>query len=428
MLRFRIALCVAVVFAALAAYGQQQNVSVVVSITGSGANLFVPDRNNNRVLMYERPYSSGSNAAIVLGQTSFNTSVSGTTDSSMSGPTAYGLDLAGNLYVSDTNNCRVTQFRPPFTDGKAASLVIGKADLTTSCSGAASASNVGNTGGVASDLLGNLWVVDSQNSRVLRFKRPLVSGMAADLVIGQGDFLAASCNRGASSPSAATLCTPTGIAFDLLGNLWVADSGNHRVLQYKTPLTTNMNASVELGHPALTAFTSSGMNDGGVSARSLAGPTGISVDLFNRLWVADSQNNRVLRFDSQFHNGGSASLVLGQSNFTESSANQGLPTPTAATLQTPNGVVPNLLGLGGIWVGDTSNNRTMLFSSPNTNGANASVVLGQLDFTHNLQNQGNVDPNAKTQSAPFAAGPSLIALGVLAGLVGLRHVKQRGKK
>lgn len=403
---------------------QQQNVSII--ITGSQTqDLFVPDRNNNRVLRYVRPFVNGQNAFSVLGQSSFNTAISGTSATALAGPTAYAVDLVSNVYVSDNGNCRVVQFRPPFATGEAASLVLGKPDLDTPCTGSASATNTGNTGGVATDLLGNVWVADSSNHRVLRFKKPLSNGTAADIVIGQADFTSSACNRGASNPAVNTLCSPVGLAFDALGNLWVADGANHRVLQFKPPFQNGMNASIELGHPAATAFTSAATNDGGLSASSFDGPSGIGFDLLgNRLWVADLLNSRALRFDGPFRNGMAASVVLGQSSFTQNFPNQNS-TPSASTLNDPQGIVMNLTGLGGVFVGDTLNNRTLLYSSPQSSGMNASVVLGQPDFTHNLQNQGNLDPNAASQSSPFAAGPSILALGVLAGLAGIRQLRRR---
>ena len=49
----------------------------------------------------------------------------------MSRPAAFALDAAGNLYVSDTGNCRVLQFLQPFIDGESTSVVIGKPDADT---------------------------------------------------------------------------------------------------------------------------------------------------------------------------------------------------------------------------------------------------------------------------------------------------------
>jgi sugar lactone lactonase YvrE len=381
----------------------------------------VPDAANNRVLIYNSPTANGDAADVVIGQSDFTTSATGTSSSTMSGPTAYALDSSGNLYVSDSGNCRVLVFHPPFTDGEAASLVIGQPDANTGCSGTVSASTFGRTGGVAIDSRGNLWVVDSGNNRVLKFLAPLKTGEAAKLVVGQPDFVSSGC---AAPPTAASLCAPSGITFDSIGVLWVADSSNHRVLAYRAPKKGTANA--EYGHPAATAFTSYTFNDGGISASSLFDPTGIGFDSSNRLWVADTMNNRVLIFNRTFHhNGLPASVVLGQTDFTSTKSNQD-GSPSAATLSSPQGIVTQFGA--NVWVGDTSNNRTLRYTSPYSNGMNASLVLGQPDFSQNQGNQGNASPSDQTQNAPFTAGPSLIALAVLAMMAGgwrLRHSLRR---
>lgn len=394
----------------------------------SGRSVVVPDEGNNRVLIYYHPRFNDQPADVVLGQTGPNTATAGTSATTMSYPTQYAVDNRGNLYVSDSGNCRVLQFRPPFTDGEAANLVIGQADANTGCGAAASASALGRAGGLTFDQNGNLWVADMQNSRVLQFKAPFATGEAAAVVIGQANLTSSGC---ASTQTAATLCGPVGVAFDANNNLWVADQQNNRVLEYKSP-KKNPNANVELGQPAATAFSSSIANNGGISASTLDGPTGIAFDWDNRLWVADAQNNRVLTFKANPQNGDPAHLVFGQSNFTSSSANQGLGAPTAATLYLPEGIVMDIPD-GNVWVGDSYNNRTIEFISAfGGDDVDAQVVLGQPDLVSNQSNQGNSEPSAETQSYPFynpfnyyIAGPSLIALAVLAFLIGGQWLLRR---
>jgi sugar lactone lactonase YvrE len=377
--------------------------------------IVVPDKGNNRVLIYDAPSTDNQPADIVLGQSSSSTSTSGTSATTMSGPTAYAWDRSGNLYVSDTGNCRVLQFIPPFTTGQAATIVLGQPDANTACSGAASATVMGATGGVAVNYFGEVWVADAPNSRLLKFKPPLKTGEAAALVLGQPNFTSASC---AAPPTASSLCGPMGVGIDASNYLWVADTQNNRVMRYPAPVK-NVNANIEFGHPAATAFTSSTANDGGLSASSLGGPTGVGFDAEGDVWVADTQNSRVLFFPHTYKNGKAALVVIGQTNFTSSQFNQGSLTPTVATLSYPQGIEVD--GGGNLWVGDSSNNRTLQFTAPFTVGMNASLVLGQPDFVSNQANQGG-SPSDQTQYEPFfQAGPSLIALLVLTGLIGGRH-------
>jgi sugar lactone lactonase YvrE len=400
-----------------------------------GSLVAVPDESNNRVLIYLHPRSNDQPADVVLGQTGHDSNTPGTSSTTMTAPTQYAIDNRGNLYVSDSGNCRVLRFSPPFADGEAANLVIGQADANTGCGAAASASVLGITGGLAFDRFGNLWVADMQNSRVLRFTAPLKTGEAADVVIGQPNFTSIGC---ASTQTAATLCGPVGVAFDIFNHLWVADQQNNRILEY-SQLKNNQNANLELGQPSgAGAFSSNSANDGGISSSTLDGPAGIAFDWLDRLWVADEQNNRVLMFNPGLKNGNPAHLVLGQPNFTNSSYNQGLGAPTAATLYLPEGIVVDFPD-GNVWVGDSYNSRTVKFPFTlgppfGRNGADAQQVLGQPDFVSNLPNQGNSEPGAETESFPFynpfyyeIAGPSLIALAVLAFLVGCHWLLRRRK-
>jgi sugar lactone lactonase YvrE len=386
----------------------------------------VPDTGNNRVLIYNSPTVNGSPADVVLGQSDFTTGVSGTSSTNLSAPTAYTLDSSGNLYVSDSGNCRVLMFAQPFTSGEEATLVLGQPDFNTGCGGAASASTLGTTGGVAFGTHENFWVADSQNNRILKFIGPFKNGMKAKLVVGQPDFVSNGC---AAPPTAASLCSPTGIAFDSGGILWVADTSNNRVLAYR--LALSLSAEKEFGHPAATAFTSNTVNDGGVSATSLYGPTGIGIDSTQRVWVADTQNSRVLIFKAAIkQNGSPASFVLGQTDFTGSTSNA-FGEPSASTLATPWGIITQAGAT--MWVGDSGNSRTVQFTPPISTGMNASLVLGQPDLVSGLPDQ-ETSPNNQNQDSPFApgsvfAGPSLIALAVLVilavGFQWIRRLRQR---
>ncbi len=74
-----------------------------------------------------------------------------------------------------------------------------------------------NPGGVALDASGDLFVADSGNDRVIEIDSPLEGTQNATRVFGQaGDFTASGCNRGAMAPDASTLCAPAGLMLDLI--------------------------------------------------------------------------------------------------------------------------------------------------------------------------------------------------------------------
>ena len=220
---------------------------------------------------------------------------------------------------------------------------------------------------------GKLFVADRDNRRVLRWSSidKLIDGSAAEVVFGQPDFVTRTANTGGLS--AATMNNPNSVYVDANGTLWVADRDNHRVLRFDnaSTKTTGANADGVLGQ---TNFTS---NTSGTTAGLLKAPTSVFVDGSGRLWVADRDNNRVVRFDNAATkpNGSNADGVLGQSDFV--SGTTGL---TASTMNAPWGVYVDVTGI--LWVADRSNNRVLRFNNAAglPNGSAANGVLGQTDF------------------------------------------------
>jgi len=356
--------------------------------------LIVSDALQNRVLIYDVPFSTGQSASRVLGQTSFSSETSGTTANTMSSPGSITMDRGGNLYVTDDANCRVLQFVPPFTDGMSATLVLGQPSLNTGvCPTIVSATSLGKSIpigngvfgipaiNVATDSSGDLWVADSEYHRVLEYKPPFSDGMAAVLAIGQMDLYSGSPNQGGLDPTDSTLQSPDGLAFDTTGNLWIVDHGNSRVLEFKPPFATGMAASLALGQ---ADFTHNSPNQGAsAGANTFSDPMGATFDSSGNLWVADALNNRVLEFRPPFTTNMNASVVLGQLDFhngwaiTSRAITVGK-VRSSATLAIPHGLTFD--SSGSLFVSDSQNNRTLMFAPPFSSGMDASLVIGQADF------------------------------------------------
>ena len=160
---------------------------------------------------------------------------------SLDTPVSITFDPKGNLWVADTRNNRILEF--PILPSKTPSLksfisntadkVIGqtKFELGSANTGGVSSSSLAAPFDLAFDPKGNLWVADSGNSRILEYTPPFKNGQAASIVIGQADFKSKTPNAGHLATSD-SLYTPIGIAFDPeTGNLWVADYYNSRVLR-----------------------------------------------------------------------------------------------------------------------------------------------------------------------------------------------------
>lgn len=164
---------------------------------------------------------------------------------------------------------------------------------------------------------------------------------------------------------------------------------------------TNMPASVVVGQPD---FVSGSVNQGGsANERTLRVPKQMAV-CEGKLVVADSNNNRVLIYNSvPSTNNVPADVVIGQPDFSATSPNQG-GSANQNTLSNPSGV-----GCAGntLLIGDTNNHRVLIYNVlPKTNNASADVVIGQQDFTSNLPNQGG-SCNANTLKTTGDMGLSI---------------------
>ncbi|MGD0719160.1 MAG: NHL repeat-containing protein, partial [Thermoplasmata archaeon] len=332
-----------------------------IAFNASGA-LWVGDANNNRVLAYLPPFSSGERATLVLGQPNFTSNERGVGPSSFYGPNYLSFDSHGDLWVGDTNNNRVLEFRAPVTPASVATLVLGQPNATgrlarTSPAGMSNPAQafVGPDGGI--------YVVEFSNSRILRFALPLVNGSAAELVLGQAGFTSST-----TAPTASNLGRSVASAFDSAGDLWVVDTYDNRVLEFPAPVTMDEAASVVLGQ--------SDLNDSlnGQTASNLYLPESMAFAPDGALWVSDTYNSRLLEFVPPFTSGMDASVVLGQPNFEASQ-----PGTTNRSLALPAGIAFD--AQGGLWVADTLNSRVLEFRAPFSTDEPATTVIGQADFT-----------------------------------------------
>src|SRR6185437_9683938 len=166
--------------------------------------------------------------------------------------------------------------------------------------------------------------------------------MAATLDIGQNSLKSTrnSCNGAPSliggTPSDTTLCQPWGISFDTKGDLWVVDSGNSRILEYQPPFSTGMAATLEIGQPVASEFSSSAGCSTGPTETSMCQPRALAFDAGGNLWVTDSEDWRVLEFTPPFSSGMAASTVLGQPDFVHRNESPGNAGPN--TVGCPTGL------------------------------------------------------------------------------------------
>jgi sugar lactone lactonase YvrE len=335
-------------------------------------------------------------AGLVLGQGNFTTgsSASPPTASSLGEMSAVIVDPAsGKVFVADTDNNRVLRYpdKDALANGAAAEYVFGQADFSAALSPSPpTASSLNSPTGLALEVNGNLWVSDTDNHRVLMYASAVTrvdASPAAVKVFGQPDFVS---NSTPGTPSVSSMNAPMGLHLDTDSVLWVADFGNNRVLQFvSAELLADGAPAFHQGLLGQPDFLTSAP---GSNATSFSGPTALSMDEFGTLWVADRGNNRVSGFPlaKDAPPGTAATRVLGQSDF--ASVAPGL---SASRLDSPSGI---FIDGTSLWVLDQSNNRALRFPGIETiaNGAAATTVVGQPDFTTN-----ETAVNARRFASPF---------------------------
>lgn len=258
-----------------------------------------------------------------------------------------------------------------FRSGADAQLVLGQSDFISTGSSDA-AIYVADPQGICVDpVTGKVFVADHFNHRVLRYAsaETLTNGAAAEIVLGQSAFLA-------STPGTTekTMREPFDVAIDADGNLWVADTGNHRVLRFDDAATiaTGAAATRVFGQPNLATATS------GTDADQLNRPSALDFDATGNLYIADGDNARVLIHlnPAAKSDGAAADVLLGQATY-------GAPSfmTSQQNLHYPGGLAVD--GNGTLFVSSYATHRILVWENAAAlaDGALADRVIGQANFT-----------------------------------------------
>lgn len=303
------------------------------------------------------------------------------------------VDSAGAV-ASTTSNVLFTVNTPPLNllSGQAANLVVGQNDFKSKTTyfgtmGNGAAGLNGPWGSVFINA-GNLYIADYENNRVMVFNNlPVINGASADYALGQTDMMSVSYGTSATKLNGALGPMVSG------GKLFLPDYVNNRIAVYNTvPTSSTDSMDVVVGQENKQSSRS-----GGCNPRGLSNPAAVWAAA-NKMVVADENNNRVLIWNSVPSNDNTpADLVLGQANMVSCAANRA-GSVGANTLNGPSAVWTDGTRLVIV---DTNNNRTLIWNSfPGSNGQAADIVLGQADFTHKSVNQGGV-ASAVTLNYPW---------------------------
>ena len=303
--------------------------------TDDTGNLYIADRYNQRVRKVD---STGTITTVAgTGERGFSGDGGRATLARLWAPKGVATDDAGNLYIADQVNRRIRKVDSTGT----ITTVAGTGESGFSGDGGPAASaRLGPYVDVATDDTGNLYITDTWNQRI----RKVDSTGTITTVAGTGE--GGSGGDGGPATSA-QLQSPSGMAFDSAGNLYIADTGNRRIRKIDS-----------LG--TITTFAGSGLysvdsgDDGPATSARLWIPEGVATDSAGNLYIADAGDRRIRKIDSL----GTITTFAGSGVLGDGDP------ATLARLDSPRGVAVD--NAGNLYIADTGNDRIRKVDSTGT--------------------------------------------------------------
>ena len=254
------------------------------------------------------------------------------------------VDPSGNIYIADTANHRI----------RSVSVETG---IIQTIAGTGVAEDLDAPRGMV--LQGDLLISQMGNHVVSTVQDEILFAFAG---IGIGQF-------GGDGGRAldANLRSPAGLAIDSRGNVYIADTDNHRIR--KVDANGIITTVVGSGDPDQGAF----FGDGGVGTQArLNRPSAIAIDSRGNIYIADTDNHRIRKVDAR---GVIATIAgMGQNGFAGDGG-----AGTQAQLNAPQGIAVDERGY--LFIADTNNHRIRLLDlDSGLIQTVAGTEVGQLDF------------------------------------------------
>jgi sugar lactone lactonase YvrE len=295
--------------------------------------------------------------------------ISATLDS----PQGLTLDTANNLYIADTHNHRIRKLN--LTTGTLTTIAGKGTPGFSGDTALATLAQLNLPTALAFDTSNNLYLADTGNHRI----RKITAATGIITTIAGTGTQGFSGDTGPAT--AATIDSPTGLALDASNNLYLADTHNHRIRKI-TAVTGIITTIAGTGAPGFSGDAAA------AATATLALPHGLTIDPAGNLYLADTQNHRIRRIDATT---GIITTVTGDG--TQAFAGDGGPA-VAASLDSPRNtaISPSTL----LTLSDTGNQRIrQLEAAP----APATII-------HTIGGTGVSAPGVLTLTAP-----SVIAYG-----------------
>ena len=243
-----------------------------VTVDAAG-NLFIADSANNVI----RKVDTNGIITTVAGNGSAGYSGDGgqATNASLSYPEGVALASSGNLLISDWVN---NVIRKVDTNGIIRTVAGNGSAGYSGDGGSATNASLNGPYSVALGMLGSLFISDTDNQRI----REVDTNGVITTVAGNGST-GYSGDRGMATN--ASLYYPADVALDVYGNLFIADEQNNVIRKVDTNgIITTMAGNGSAGYSG---------DGGAATNASLSGPYGLALDICGNLFVADTFNNRV---------------------------------------------------------------------------------------------------------------------------------------
>ena len=291
----------------------------------SAGDLYIADYYNSRI----RKVSNGVIATVAGGGSSLGDN-GPATSAQLNFPESVAVDSAGNLYIPIAINSLVRKVSGGVITAVAGNGTWGFSGDNGPATSAQLSLAPGPGSSVAVDSAGSLYIADWGNNRIRE-----VSGGVITTVAGNGTQGSSGDNGPATS---AELNGPAAIAVDSAGNLYIADTGNHRVRKVSNGVIATVAGNGTQGF--------SGDNGPATNAQ-LYYPEGVAVDSAGNLYIADAYNNRIRKVSN-----GVITTVAGNGAF-GISGDDG--PATSGQLYEPSGVAVD--SAGNLYIADTQDNR-----------------------------------------------------------------------
>jgi sugar lactone lactonase YvrE len=220
------------------------------------------------------------------GQAGFSGDDGIATSAELNAPLAIAVDTSKNLYIADTQNMRV---RKVSESGEIVTIAGTGTAGYSGDKGPALSASLSSPSGVAVDASGNVYIADTGNGVI----RKIDASGEITTVAGNGTV----GYSGDKGPATSAELTAAGVAVDSLGNLYIVDSNRIRKVDPSGTITT-------IAGTGVAGFTGDG---GTATSAKLSSPTAVATDSSGNIYIADAGNYRVRRIDTS----GKISTVAG---------------------------------------------------------------------------------------------------------------------